>query len=293
VQHLSPQQRKLVSSLTEQLGAIPGVKAVVLGGSHARGRALPESDIDLYIFYSEATPFSIEGIRDLAERVDDNPKPVVTDFYGWGPWVNGGAWLTIDGQRVDFVYRSLEHVERVITEAEAGQYELDYTQQPPFGFFSPAYLGEIAVCYPLFDPEDRLDVLKRRIAKYPDSLRSAVVQDYLWQAELALTAFAPKFVKRSDPYGVGACLTRAVNQIILVLFALNRRYFIDDKTAPGEIAEFEHAPKEFTLRVQETLARPGKSPEELGAALKMVSQLFAETDELTGGTYEPRFLLPK
>lgn len=48
VKQLSPQQRELVSSLAKRLGAITGIKAVVLGGSHARGRAQPGSDIDLY-----------------------------------------------------------------------------------------------------------------------------------------------------------------------------------------------------------------------------------------------------
>lgn len=124
MKQLSPQQRELVSSLAKRLGAITGIKAVVLGGSHARGRAQTGSDIDLYILYSEAAPFSIQSIRELAEAVNDTHGPVVTDFYGWGPWVNGGAWLTIGGQRVDFLYRSLEHRERVIAEAEAGQYEL-------------------------------------------------------------------------------------------------------------------------------------------------------------------------
>ncbi len=56
---------------------------------------------------------------------------MVTDFYEWGPRVNGGAWLTVGGQRVDFIYRRLEHLERVVAEAEAGRYELDYAQQPP------------------------------------------------------------------------------------------------------------------------------------------------------------------
>jgi predicted nucleotidyltransferase len=293
VKQLSPQQRELVSSLAKRLGAIPGIKAVVLGGSHARGRARPESDIDLYIFYSEASPFSIQSLSELAEVVNDTPGPVVTNFYGWGPWVNGGAWLTIGGQRVDFVYRSLEHLERVIAEAEAGQYELHYAQQPPFGFFSGAYLGEIAICMPLLDPEARLEVLKRRVANYPEALRQAVVQDYLWQAELGLAAFAPKFAGRSGAYGTAACLTRAVNQLLLVLFALNRNYLMDDKTALAEVAEFERAPREFGPRVQQTLGHLGASPEELRAAVESIAQLFRETVELTDGLYQPRFTLPK
>jgi predicted nucleotidyltransferase len=293
MKQLSPEQRELVSSLAERLGAISGIKAVVLGGSHARGRAQAESDIDLGLLYSEPAPFSIRSVRELAEAINDIAGPVVTDFYGWGQWVNGGAWLTIGGQRVDFVYRSLEHLERVIAEAEAGRYELDYAQQPPFGFFSATYLGEIAVCVPLFDPEARLDALKRRVADYPEALRRAVVQDYLWQAEFGLAAFARKFAARADAYGTAACLTRAVNQLILVLFALNHQYPINDKTALAEIAEFERAPREFTPRVQQTLAHVGDSAAELAAAVESVAQLFWETVELTDGLYQPRFTLPK
>lgn len=293
MRQLSPEQRELVSSLAERLGSIRGVRAVVLGGSYARGRAGPGSDIDLGLLYSEAAPFSTRSVRELAEAVNDRPGPVVTDFYEWGPWVNGGAWLTVGGQRVDLIYRSVEHVERVIAEAEAGQYQLDYAQQPPFGFFSATYLGEVAACIPLYDPEARLGVLKRRVAQYPEALRLAVVRDYLWAAEFGLAAFARKFAARSDVYGTAACLTRAVNQLILVLFALNRRYPINDKTALTEVAEFERAPAGFGGRVQGTLARLGDSAVELAAAVEGVEQLLKETVEVTGGLYQPRYALLK
>ncbi|MBI4664219.1 MAG: nucleotidyltransferase domain-containing protein [Verrucomicrobia bacterium] len=293
MKQLSPEQRELVSSLAKRLGAIRGIKAVVLGGSHARGRAQPGSDIDLGLLYSEAAPFSVQSVRELAEDVNDTSGPVVTNFYEWGPWVNGGAWLTIGGQRVDFIYRSLERLERVIAEAEAGRYELHYLQQPPFGFFSGTYLGEIAVCVPLFDHESRLDLLKRRVADYPEALRRAVVQDYLFMVEFTLTGFAPKVAARSDTYGTAACLTRAVNELVLALFALNRKYPINDKTILAEVAEFERAPREFGRRVQDTLAHLGASPAELVASVEGVAQLLRETVELADGLYQPRYTLPK
>jgi predicted nucleotidyltransferase len=292
VKQLSPEQRELVLSLTKRLGTIHGIRAVVLGGSHARGRAQPGSDIDLGLLYSEAAPFSIQSVRELAEAVNDTAGPLVTDFYGWGPWVNGGAWLTIGGQRVDFLYRSLEHLERVIAEAEAGRYELHYLQQPPFGFFSGTYLGEIAVCIPLLDPEARLDVLKRRVANYSDALRRTVIQDFLFMAQFGLAAFAPKYAARADAYGTAACLTRVVNELVQVLFALNRRYPINDKTALVEVAEFEHAPHEFGPRVQKTLAYLGVSPAELVAAVESVAKLVQETVALADGLYPSRYTLP-
>lgn len=252
MKQLVPEQHELVSMLTTRLGAIRGVKAVVLGGSHARGRAQPDSDIDLGILYSQANPFLIDGIRGLAAQLNDTVEPVVTGFYEWGPWVNGGAWLIIGGQRVDFLYRCLEHVERVIAEAEAGRYEVDYAQQPLFGFFSGTYLGEVALSVPLFDPDGYVDRLKRRVAEYPEALQGSVVQDYLWAAEFGITAFARKFAARGDVYGTAACLTRTVNQLALALFALNRKYLINDKTALAELAEFERVPRAFGPRVQRT-----------------------------------------
>lgn len=293
MKQLSPEQHELLSLLSTRLAAIPGIKAVVLGGSYARGCAQAGSDIDLGILYSEAAPFSVQSVRDLAKEVNDTAEPVVTSFYEWGPWVNGGAWLTIGGQRLDFIYRSLEHLGRIIAAAEAGRYELDYAQQPPFGFFSATYLGEVAVCLPLLDPEAHVARLKRRVEAYPEALRQAVVQDYLWAAEFGVTMFASKFAARADAYGTGACLTRAIHQLVLVLFALNRQYPLNDKTALAEVREFDCAPREFGGRVQQIFGQWGQSEAELQTAVEGVGQLIAEVVELTEGLYRPRFPLPK
>jgi hypothetical protein len=119
-----------------------------------------------------------------------------------------------------------------------------------------------------------------------------VVRDYLFMAEFTLAAFAPKVAARSDTYGTAACLTRAVNELVLALFALNRKYPLNDKTALAEVAEFERAPKEFGPRVQQTLGRLGASPAELVDAVESVAQLFRETVGLADGLYRPRYPLP-
>lgn len=70
MKQLAPHQQELVTSLAQRLGALRGLPAIVLGGSHARGCAQPTSDIDHYLFYSEAAPFSIPSVRELAESVN-------------------------------------------------------------------------------------------------------------------------------------------------------------------------------------------------------------------------------
>lgn len=289
---LSNSQHELISKLTARLSGISGIQAVVLGGSFARGRAQPGSDIDLGIFYSETAPFAIDSIRDLARSVHDAADPVVSGFYEWGQWVNGGAWLSISGQRVDFIYRSIEHVERVIADTESGRYEIDYLQQPPFGFFSGTYPGEIAICKPVVDPNGLIDRLKVRVEIYPERFRERVIQDFLWMAEFGLELFARKFASRCDIFGTVSCMTRAIHQLELVLFALNRRYPVNDKTMLAEITEFELAPERFSDRVQHILKAPGMSAAELHTAVDSVKRLAFETMELTGGLYRSRYEMP-
>jgi hypothetical protein len=289
---LSLEQRALVDSLTRRLAEISGVAAVVLGGSFARGFATPDSDIDLGVLYREAAPFAIEPVRALAAEVNDTPDPVVTDFGVWGPWVNGGAWLTVRSQRVDFLYRSVEHLERVIADAHAGKFELHYGQLPPFGYLSATYLGDLEICIPLFDPSGVVAELKRHVAVYPEPLRRALVQTYLWASEFTLESFASKFAKRGDVLGTAGCLGRVAHQLVLVLFALNRRYLLSDKTALAEIASFAQAPRDFGARVTRTLSRVGDSAIELARSVDSIAELVAETIQLAGPLYRRPYPRP-
>jgi hypothetical protein len=289
---LSPAQERLVRELVADLAGVEDILAVVLGGSHARGRARPDSDIDLGLLYAETEPFSVDALRARAARWNDTPDAVVTGFYEWGPWVNGGAWLTCRGQRVDLLYRSVEHLERALADGEAGRHTVHHGQQPPFGFWSGTALAELALGVPLHDPSGRLAALRARVARYPEGLRSAVVADGLWAVEFGLRAFAPKYVAAGDVYGTAGCLTRFAHQLVLVLFALNREWLVNDKTALAEVAGFDAVPERFGERLSAVLARPGATPGELGASVEGLAALFAETRALAGSLYAPRFALP-
>jgi len=124
----------LVSAIVPSLAAIHGVRAIALGGSYARGTQLPDSDIDLGLYYGEKSPFSVDALQRLAEEINDEPGPVVTGFGRWGRWVNGGAWLVVKGQRLDLLYRSIDALERTIEECRQGRFESDYYREMRLGF---------------------------------------------------------------------------------------------------------------------------------------------------------------
>ena len=279
---LTRQQQTLLAELVSAIGDLPGLRAVVLGGSHARGRATKGSDIDVGLYYSEQAPFSIEALESRLAQVEQLTHSGATDFYEWGPWVNGGAWLEIDGHRIDLLYRSIEKCESVVNHARAGKYEIHFGQQPPFGYFSPTILGELHVCRPLLDPRGDIIALKAAVQVYPDKLQRAVLDSCLRGIEFGLAAFAPKFAQRGDSYNVAACTSRFVFFLILSLFALNRRYFLNDKTALDEIAEMDIAPKAFKARANVLLSAVGSTPDELNRSIEQTRALFEETADLAG-----------
>jgi hypothetical protein len=47
---------------------------------------------------------------------------------------------------VDFIYRNIEQVERVLEEGRRGVWRHDYEQQPQFGFRSVIYFAETEQC---------------------------------------------------------------------------------------------------------------------------------------------------
>ena len=268
---------------------VSNVVAVVLGGSYARGFAHPDSDIDIGIYYRQASPCSVDQVRSIAERIATvGSVPIVTGLYEWGPWVNGGAWIQTPGGKVDFLYRNLDQVQGVIEEGRQGIWRHHYDQQPPYGFRSVVYFGETLICVPLYDPEGEIARLKKSVAEYPEPLKNRIVQDSLWGAEFSLQ-FCRTFANSADVYNTVGCLTRVAQFLVQALFAMNREYFVSDKYACRLMDQFRLRPRDFTLRLERVLSNPGDDRTALRKSSELMSALWLETVALTAGGYKSRF----
>ncbi len=264
---------EIAERIAARLGQIEGVVAVTLGGSWARGEAHPDSDIDLGIYYDPDRPPSIEDLRQLACKLDDRHLPnLVTDFGEWGPWINGGGWLHIEGKRVDWLYRDLVWVKRTIEGCRSGWITCDYQPGHPHGFHNHIYLGEIFYAKPLYHLEDVLTELKALTAEYPPKLKQAIIEKYLWEADFAL-GMARKPAERSDVFYVTGCLFRCAACLVQVLFALNERYFINEKESVKAVDSFALRPEGFGETVSTMLAQPGSDAAQLGASIEQFEKL--------------------
>lgn len=221
----------LLVRVTPVLADVPGVAAVVLGGSRARGTATAVSDYDLGLYFRRKHPLDtaalLHAIRPL---VDDPETAAVTTIGEWGPWIVGGGWLRIDGRKVDLLYREIEAVDAVITEASAGRIAMHYQPGHPHGFCSAHWMGEVALCRPLHDPEGAVMALKARTQPYPRALAQALIGKFGWEIRFSIEN-ARLGAARGDATHVAGCAYRALCCAAQVLFALNAQYLINEKAA--------------------------------------------------------------
>ena len=282
---MSPEALEPPAALLERvlsvLTPLPLVRAVVLAGSFARGTARPDSDVDFGVYYEEDAPPTPSLFRSAVLRLHDpgGEAPVVTAPYEWGPYVNGGAWLVVGGRRVDLLYRNLDQVRRVVADCKAGRIESHFEQQPPFGYFSWTYLGDLRECRVLHDPAGILAALKTGVATFPRPLREAIVREHLWSAEFTLF-FAQRFAARGDVLNTIGCMTRCARALVQVLFARNEAFYTSDKTAMAEISRFAARPRDFAARLEAVLQAPGGNARLLAQSVETLRGLVSESAAL-------------
>ena len=281
---LPKEKNKTINSIVADLKQIDNVAAVVLGGSYATGNATETSDVDLGIYYSEKKPFNINDIKSISKKYAMLKDPTVTDFYEWGRWVNGGAWIETSCGKVDLLYKNLEQISSTIQKAKNGEWENDFEQQPPYGFSSIIYLGEIYVCIPLYDPIAHVAHLKNEVQNYPPKLKESVIRQSMWSAEFAIWHAAYFFAKNEDLYNAAGCLTRAVKNIVTTLFAVNEIYPLGDKRAIDILEKEPICPPDLRNKINVILALNRK---EIHNNIGLLKTLFEETKELVKDKYVP------
>jgi len=268
--------------LAARLIALDGVVAVVLGGSRARGTAHPDSDVDLGLYYEPATPPSRVALGALAQEIDDrHPSDAVTAFGEWGPWINGGAWLVVGGQRVDWLFRDLARVRRVVADCRTGRPEVAYQLGHPHAYVSATYLGDLDACVPLADPDDVVAQLRRLVRPYPPLLGRALADRFLFEADFSLDN-AEKGAARADVVYVAGALYRTVAALTQVLFALNAEYCPIEKGALAAVGALARRPEAFADTATRVLAAPGATPHALRASIDATRALVAAVRTLAG-----------
>jgi predicted nucleotidyltransferase len=183
-------------NVVDRLAALPGVQAVALGGSRAAGTSRPDSDWDFAIYYRGA--FRTDDLRAIGW------PGTVSEIGGWGGGVfNGGAWLQVDGRKVDVHYRDLDDVEYRLAEARAGRFGIERLMFHLAGVPTYIVVAEMALNQVLSGELEQ--------PAYPDALRAAAPPRWWQDAQATLDygrgAYAAhgKLAETAGTIAVAAC----------------------------------------------------------------------------------------
>ena len=185
---------------------------MTLGGSRAQGTERPDSDWDFGLYYEDTIdPSDVEALGWQGN---------ITGPGGWGPVVNGGAWLVIDGNRVDLCYRDLSDVNHAIIEAEQGRFQIWNLPNYVGGIPSYVLVGELCLCEVLFGQLPR--------PTFPDRL--AELAPHVWRQQNSMTLHtAEVHASRSDLVGTVANMGRAIIMEAQARLAERRTWVLNEK----------------------------------------------------------------
>jgi hypothetical protein len=237
-----------VEHLATRLARLPGVVAVTLGGSRAAGTARPDSDWDFGLYYrGTIDPADVEALG--------WPGQVFAPGE-WGWIVNGGAWLTVDGERIDLIYRDLDQVLRWTADAERGAFEIQREVGYVAGIATYVVMGELALGRVLAGELPR--------PGFPEPLRMSAPPLWFRVASGALH-FADVHAHRGDAV---ACLANTTQAVLATAqgrvaaagqWALNEKRIVAQaglEEADGLVAGFRGDLEDLTTSMRAVLCLP-------------------------------------
>ena len=250
--------------LAKQISAFPGVRAIVVGGSVARGYADAYSDLEMPVLW-ESLPS------------DDTRHAIVAALkaeflYGYdGPSLEDQ--LLIRGFQVDLWHNTVANEEATIDGVLHG-YSTDLGDSN--------FMDTIRACIPLYG-EGIIRGWKERAQDYPDELALRAIRERLPAFQTSQLAVA---AQRANPTEFYAGLSQLQQALFLVLLALNRAYFPTFKWMVRVLESMAVQPKDTAQRLRRAFIIPyseavAGTAQLLDETLALVEQHFLEID--TGG----------
>ncbi|MGW0370035.1 nucleotidyltransferase domain-containing protein [Streptomyces coeruleorubidus] len=233
-----------LDTTADRLAALPAVRAVTLGGSRAQGTERPDSDWDLAVYYRGG--FDPDALREVGWEGE------VSELGAWGGGVfNGGAWLTVDGRRVDVHYRDLDVVEHEVAEAEQGRFRVEPLMFHLAGI--PTYLlaAELAI-------NKVLRGELPRPAAYPPALRETAPAHWHGMAAATLAYAKAGHAPRGAVTQAAGAIAVAVTQTAHAVLAARGEWVTNEKglvaraglrDADALLGTLTRAPDELAQRI--------------------------------------------
>lgn len=205
-----------VNKLFEELGALPQVEAIALGGSRATGRHDEKSDYDVYIY--------------LTEAVDTETRRSVLEKYCRYMEIGNAFWeleddVTLnDGIDMDIIYRDMGDFESTVSSVVLGC--------NAWNGYTTCMWHNLITSRIVLDKQGKLTALQAKFRiPYPQKMKENIISNNMKLLSGMLPSFDLQILKaekRGDLVSVNHRVTEFLASYFDVIFALN------EMTHPGE-----------------------------------------------------------
>ena len=205
-----------VNELFKELGNLPQVEAIALGGSRATGRYDEKSDYDVYIYLTEQVEESVR--RDILEQYCKYME------IGNRFWELEDDVTLKDGIDMDIIYRNMKDFERTVSSV--------VDDCVAWNGYTTCMWHNLITSQIVYDQNGKLTELQNRYKiPYPQKLKENIISNNMKLLHGMLPSFdaqIEKAEKREDFVSVNHRVTEFLASYFDIIFALN------EMTHPGE-----------------------------------------------------------
>ena len=215
-------------------GMAAGRYAISIGGSHGKGTAYHDSDVDFRLFCDGERPDSAERRATLAAFHD-----VMAVWRQRGVEIDG-CWV-----------RRIGDVEREMEAWLAGRPQPTPKVWAIWGYY---LLPDLSHQHVLEDPSRVIAGWQDRLRRYPPALKQAVLDEHL----ASLTYWRNDYhyrnkARRGDAVFLAGLSARLVHDLLQVICALNETYYPGDGDNLAFSRRFGTKPERFEERIEAVL----------------------------------------
>ncbi|HEY3414498.1 MAG TPA: nucleotidyltransferase domain-containing protein [Armatimonadota bacterium] len=217
--HMHEHHQHIIARLVDRFAGDPLYPAVIIGGSVAKGRARPDSDVDIML--------------------------ITTDEEWARRQASGDLW-----------YASLETIGDTQVFVDGKIYGLAFLQEVAAHGSEPARAA-FDSAFPAYCRIPQLEALIGRILTYPESDRDSKMRSFYSQVALLGRFFVGEAAKRDDRYLMSHAVSDLVLFGCRLVLAYNRILYPYHKWLMWEVERAPEKPEGFMQLIQDVLARPG------------------------------------
>ena len=205
-----------VNSLFEEIGNLPQVEAIALGGSRATGRSDEKSDYDVYVYITDSIPES-DRRRILGQYC--KYMEIGNSF-----WELEDDVTLKDGIDMDIIYRDMKDFEKMVSSV--------VVDCAAWNGYTTCMWHNLITSKIVLDKNCKLNALQEKYRiPYPEKLKENIISNNLKLLSGMLPSFDMQIKKaedRGDLVSVNHRVTEFLASYFDIIFALN------EMTHPGE-----------------------------------------------------------